>query len=378
MVVAPDKFKGSLTARQVAEAVAAGLAEVCPGLAVRRVPVADGGDGTVAAALAAGYRPVQVPAHGPTGGPVTAMIAVRGRRAVVEAAAACGLALLPAGSRAPLDASSYGVGELLLAALGQGCQTVVLGVGGTASTDGGAGMIAALGGRLIDGAGRPPRAGGGALTELAEVDLSMMDPRLADVDVELACDVDHQLLGAHGAAAVFGPQKGADPAQVTLLDRGLARWAELISVVTGSDAAGLPGAGAGGGLGFAALAVLDARRAPGVELLLQLTGFAEHLAGARLVITGEGSLDEQTLHGKAPLGVARAARAAGVPVVAIAGRCSLTMEQCTEAGFAAVYPLTDLEPDPKRCLAEAEWLVARQAARIGRDWLVADLAEGSE
>jgi glycerate kinase len=297
---------------------------------------------------------------------------------VVEAAAACGLALLPAGSRAPLDASSRGVGELLLAAVEQGCRTVVLGVGGTASTDGGAGMIAALGGRLMDGAGRPPRAGGSALTELAEVDLSMMDPRLADVDVELAGDVDHQLLGAQGAAAVFGPQKGASPAQVVLLDRGLSRWAELISVVTGTDAAGLPGAGAGGGLGFAALAVLGARRQPGVELLLQLTGFAEHLAGARLVITGEGSLDEQTLHGKAPLGVARVARAAGVPVVAVAGRCSLTRKQCVEAGFAAVYPLTDLETDPKRCLANAEWLVARQAAKIGRDWLVAGLAEGSE
>jgi glycerate kinase len=246
---------------------------------------------------------------------------------------------------------------------------VVLGVGGTASTDGGAGLVAALGGRLLDLAGRPLPAGGGALAELVELDLSTMDPRLADIDVRLACDVDHRLLGDHGAAAVYGPQKGADPDQVALLDRGLTRWAELVSKATGTDAATLPGAGAGGGLGFAALAVLGAVARPGVELLLQLTGFAEQLAGARLVITGEGSLDEQTLHGKAPAGVASAARAAGVPVVAVAGRCTLTADQLARAGFVAGYSLTELEPDLARSLANAEWLLVQQAARIGRDWL---------
>ncbi|HWE88659.1 MAG TPA: glycerate kinase [Pseudonocardiaceae bacterium] len=369
VLVAPDKFKGSLTARQAADAIARGLAKACPEISVRRVPVADGGEGTVDAALAAGYQPVTVPVRGPTGEPVTATIATRGDQAVVEAAAAGGLSLLPGGILAPLAASSFGVGELLLAALDRGCRTVLLGVGGTASTDGGAGMVAALGARLLDRAGSPLSAGGGALADLAEVDLSTMDTRLADVDVQLACDVDHRLLGDHGAAAVFGPQKGADPDQVTRLDRGLTRWAELISKATDTDLAGSPGAGAGGGLGFAALAVLNALARPGVELLLQLTGFAEQLAGARLVITGEGALDEQTLHGKAPVGVASAARAAGAPVIAVAGRCELTADQLAAAGFAAGYSLAELEPDPALSMANAEWLLERLAAKIGRDWL---------
>ncbi len=369
MLVAPDKFKGSLTAEQVADAIAAGIHDVRPGHVVRTVPVADGGDGTVDAALAAGFTRVEVSAHGPTGEQLDAVIAVRDGVAVVETAAACGLVRLPGGRLAPMTATSFGAGELVRAALDAGCRTIVLGVGGSASTDGGAGMLQALGAGVFDSAGTVLPHGGGALADVSQVDMSTVDGRLVGAEIVLACDVDNPLLGATGAAATFGPQKGADPAQVERLDQGLARWAKVLGSVTGRDVADAPGAGAAGGIGYAALAGLGAVRRPGIELLLELVGFAQQLLGAELVITGEGSLDEQTLHGKAPAGVADAARAAGIPVVAVAGRCLLTPERLTEAGIAAAYALSDLEPDPTRSMANAESLVRQVGARVARDWL---------
>jgi glycerate kinase len=364
-LVAPDKFKGSLTAAEVAEAVGRGIRAVLPDLAVRAVPLADGGDGTVAAALAAGFRRVDVAAHGPTGEPVTAAIAVRDGTAIIETAAACGLARLPGGRPAPLDASSGGAGDLVRAALDEGCRTVVLGVGGSASTDGGAGMVAALGAALLDGAGRPIAPGGQGLADIATVGLSTLDSRLAGTEVILAADVASPLLGPGGAAAVFGPQKGANPEQVQILERNLTHWSEVV----GPELAMAPAAGAAGGIGFAALAILHARRRSGIEMLLELTGFADQLTGASLVVTGEGSLDEQTLQGKTPVGVAAAARAAGVPVVAVAGRCLLDERQLAEAGIAAGYALLDLEPDVTRCIANAGPLTERVGAAIARDWL---------
>lgn len=378
VVVAPDKFKGSLTAAEVAATVAEGIGRVRPELTVRQVPIADGGDGTVAAALAAGYRRVDVPVSGPTGEPVTAPIAVRGDLAVIESAAACGLSALPGGRLAPLTATSYGVGELLLAAVTAGCRTAVVGVGGSACTDGGAGLVQALGGRLLDETGEPIPPGGAALNRLATVDLSGLDSRLAGLHVILACDVDNPLHGPHGAAAVFGPQKGANPDQVRLLERGLRRWSTQVTAALGRDDTEVPGAGAAGGIGFAALAVLGAERRSGIELMLDLVGFHDQLDGARLVITGEGSLDRQTLHGKAPVGVVAAARAAGIPAVAIAGRCLLTPDELAEAGIAAGYALTDLEPDPDRCMADAERLLGALAERVATDWLAADPTETAE
>lgn len=365
IVIAPDKFKGSLTAREAAAALARGIGRVRPGLAVHQVPVADGGDGTVAAAVAAGFTPVSADVHGPTGEPVTATIAVRGDLAVVEAASAGGLVLLPGGRPAPMTASTYGVGELLLAAADAGCRTVVLGVGGSASTDGGAGMVQALGGTVRDADGVALGPGGGALAGVATVDLGTLDPRVGGLDVILASDVDNPLLGPHGAAAVFGPQKGASPEQVRELDAGLRIWAEHV----GPESVDVPGAGAAGGLGFAALAVLGATRRSGIDLLLDLIGFTDHLPGARLVITGEGSLDEQSLHGKAPMGVVEAASKAGVPAVAVAGRCLLDRATLAGAGIAAAYALTDLEPDPVRSIADAERLLTELATRVAEDWL---------
>jgi glycerate kinase len=362
VVVAPDKFKGSLTAAAAAAALARGIGRVRPDLPVHEVPVADGGDGTVAAALAAGFRPVTATVAGPTGRPVTATIALRDDLAVVEAAAAGGLAQLPNGL-APLTASSYGVGELLRAAVDAGARTIVLGVGGSASTDGGAGMVQALGGRVLDGAGSPLPPGGAALLDVATVDLSGVD--LHGANVILASDVDNPLLGPAGAAAVFGPQKGADPDQVELLDKALGVWSGCVDPAL-ADA---PGAGAAGGIGFAALAVLGATRRSGIDLLLDLIGFAAHLPGAALVITGEGSLDEQSLHGKAPIGVVDAANSAGVRAVAVAGRCLLDRATLAAAGITAAYALTDLEPDPARCMADADRLLAELAVRIAEDWL---------
>lgn len=365
VVVAPDKFKGSLTAPAAAAALARGICRARPELSVHEVPVADGGDGTVAAALAAGYAPLTAGVHGPTGQPVVATIAVRDTVAVIEAASACGLAVLPGGKFAPLTASSYGVGELLLAATRAGCTSVMLGVGGTACTDGGAGMIIALGATVLDTDGTPIPPGGAALASAATVNLDALDPAVADIDLTLATDVDNPLLGEHGAAAMFAPQKGATPAQVRELEAALRNWSELVS----PDFVDAPGAGAAGGIGFAALAVLGATSRSGIDLLLDVIGFADHLRDAALVITGEGSLDEQSLHGKAPIGVLDAATRAGVPTVAVAGRCRLTQDQLRKAGFAAAYTLSDLEPDPSRSIANADRLLEQLAVRVAKDWL---------
>jgi glycerate kinase len=369
VVVAPDKFKGSLTAAQVAERVAAGLARAAPGVEVVQVPVADGGDGTLEAALSAGYRRVPVRAEGPTGEPVDTAFAERGGVAVVELADVSGLGRLPGGRMAPRSASSYGTGQLIRAALDAGCRRIVLGIGGSACTDGGAGMVQALGGRVLDARGDELGRGGAALADAASLDLSGLHPALREAEVVVACDVDNPLLGPRGAAAVYGPQKGASPAEVAELDAALARWAAAVHRATGSDAAGIPGAGAAGGVGFAALAVLGARLQAGIDLVLDLVRFQEALSGAGLVICGEGSLDAQTLHGKAPAGVAAAARAAGIPVVAVAGRSLLSMAELEPAGILAAYPLSDLEPDPARSMADAGPLLERLAARVAHDWL---------
>ena len=364
VVIATDKFKGSLTAHEAAMRIRAGLQRAVADLDVVIVPVADGGDGTVDAAVAAGFDGIPVIASGPTGMPVGTRYARRGDDAVVELASACGLVRLPHGVLDPLGASSFGVGEVIRDALDAGCRHIVLGVGGSASTDGGAGMLAALGARM-DSPNFP---------SVSTLDLSGLHPALAKTDFVVACDVDNPLYGARGAAHVYGPQKGADPAQVELLDAALRRWADIVHDATGhsaveSDAASLPGAGAAGGVAYAAHAVFGARLQSGIELVLDFVGFADRLPGTRLVITGEGSLDEQTLAGKAPAGVAAAARAAGVTTVAVAGRTTLSVERLVAAGIAAAYPLTDLEGDPVRCMVDAGPLLERVAEKVARDWL---------
>ena len=376
IVVAPDKFKGSLPATQVAAAIAAGLRAGRPGAEVVTIPVADGGEGTVDAAVAAGFERVPVTAAGPAGDPVRASYARRGEVAVVELAGVCGLARLPAGRPAPLTASSFGAGEVLRAVLEAGARRIVLGVGGSASTDGGAGLLQALGARVLDTSGEPVRPGGAGLRDVVTLDLTRLHRALYPADVILAADVDNPLTGPDGAAEVYGPQKGASPGEVALLDEGLRRWAAVVAAAVGRDWSRAPGAGAAGGVGFGALAVLGATRRPGIELVLDLTGFETALDGADLVITGEGSLDAQSLAGKTPVGVARAAARRGIGVIAVAGRSTLTEAELAAAGIAAVYALSDLEPDLERCRAEAARLLRRTGQMIARDRL-AELVTGA-
>lgn len=408
MVVASDSFKGSLTSLEVGDAVRLGLLDVAPHAEVVVVPVADGGEGTVAAAVAAGWRAVPVAVHGPTGLSVTATVAVRGGRedlapipvaeqglipivALVEMADVCGLGRLPDAVPAPLTASSRGLGEAIHAALDLGAAEVIVGVGGSASTDGGAGMLAVLGARLLDASGVDLPDGGAALTRLTHLDLSGLDPRLAHTSIALAADVDSPLLGPTGAAAVFAPQKGATPAEVDLLEAALTHWADTVEsrpdvpistnrslqgqeggvprVTYWSMGGRMPGAGAAGGVGFALMAVLGAHRRSGIDLVLDLVGLDAALTGADLVITGEGSLDAQTLTGKAVRGVATRATAHGIPVVAVCGRLALDDADLTTLGLSAAYPLSDLEPDPERSMADAARLLRHTGKRIARDWL---------
>ena len=376
IVVAPDKFKGSLPATQVAAAIAVGLHAGLPGVEVVTIPVADGGEGTVDAAVAAGFERVPVTAAGPAGDPVRASYARRGEVAVVELAGVCGLARLPAGRPAPLTASSFGAGEVLRAVLEAGARRIVLGVGGSASTDGGAGLLQALGARVLDTSGEPVRPGGAGLRDVVTLDLTRLHRALYPADIILAADVDNPLTGPDGAAEVYGPQKGASPAEVALLDEGLRRWAAVVAAAVGRDWSRAPGAGAAGGVGFGALAVLGATRRPGIELVLDLTGFETALDGADLVITGEGSLDAQSLAGKTPVGVARAAARRGIGVIAVAGRSTLTEAELAAAGIAAVYALSDLEPDLERCRAEAGRLLRRTGQMIARDQL-AEMVTGA-
>ncbi|OAD97760.1 glycerate kinase [Arthrobacter sp. OY3WO11] len=377
VVIAPDKFKGSLSAPDVCRHLEKGLQRGVGGnLEVLRIPVADGGEGTLDAAVGSGFTRRSAVVAGPTGEPVTADFAVRGNEAVIEMAAASGLAVLPAGgpdSATAKGATSRGTGELIRAALDRGCRHIILGVGGSANTDGGAGVLQGLGARFLDFEGNELPEGGAALARLDRIDFSGFDARLKDTRFVLASDVDNPLLGAQGAAAIFGPQKGATQQDVDVLDAALARFVEVLAREIGPDgpsnravkAAEAPGAGAAGGVGYAAIAVLAATRRPGIDVVLEFTGLADRLAGADLVITGEGSLDEQSLLGKTPIGVARAAARSGVPVIAVCGRSTLSPELLKESGFEAVHALTDFEPNLNKCIAEAGPLLEELGTHIG-------------
>jgi glycerate kinase len=369
IVIAPDKFKGSLPAAEVAAAIAAGVRAEWPEADLVTVPVADGGDGTVDAAVAAGLERVPVTVDGPTGEPVDTSYARRGEVAVIELAGACGLMRLPGGRLAPLTASSFGCGQVLAAALEAGARRIILGVGGSASTDGGTGLVQALGARVFGARGEPLGRGGAALRDVAALDLAGLHPALHGGSVILATDVANPLTGPDGAAEVYGPQKGASPEQVIELASGLRRWAAVVAEATGTDWSRAPGSGAAGGVGFAALAVLGAQARPGIELVLELADFDAALDGAALVVTGEGSLDTQTLAGKAPAGVARAAARRGIPVVAVVGRSTLTEGQLATLGMWRVYPLSDLEPDLARSSAEASALLQRVGQTLAREVL---------
>ncbi|SDI46411.1 glycerate kinase [Pseudomonas flavescens] len=378
IVIAPDSFKESLSASDVAQAIARGWLAVYPDAEIALCPMADGGEGTVDAVLAAtGGERRELRVQGPLAMPVQAHWGWLGDgTAVIEMAAASGLHWVPSAQRDARVASSYGTGELIRAALDAGATRIILGLGGSATNDGGSGLLRALGARFLDAGGSELRPGGAALATLQRVDLSALDARLQDVQVDVAADVDNPLCGPHGASAVFGPQKGASPEQVKELDAALARLAEVVGEALGEDFSTFPGVGAAGGLGFAAKAFLGARFRPGIELVAELSGLAEAVQGADLVITGEGRLDAQSLHGKTPVGVARVAKAQGVPVIALAGSLGEGYQQVREAGIEASFSLA---PGPitleHACANAAQELQAR-AADLARFWRLAQAARG--
>lgn len=351
VLVAPDKFKGSLSAAEVASTIAEVLSESSESVQVVQLPIADGGEGTVALALSHGFSPTRHTVTGPLGESVVATYAMRRDLAVLEMSSAAGLALLPFGPspRTALQATTRGVGELISHAVTQGAQRIVVGVGGSATTDGGAGALAAL--------GLGPDAGS-----------RQQDP-LAGVDLVVACDVDNPLLGPAGAASVYAPQKGADPATVIELEARLQGWADEVALWSGADLRTHPGTGAGGGLAFGLTAMADARIASGVETLSELTGLAEEADRADLVIVGEGSLDPQSLRGKGPVGVARLATRHGTDVIAIVGRNLLSPAERGEAGLSRVYALADLEPRPEVAMRDARRLLRDSVRSVAGDWL---------
>jgi len=357
IVVALDKLKGSLRADQAVDAVADGILSTAPTTSVVRVPIADGGDGTVDAVVRSGYTRRALAVTGAMGQPTTALVAHRGQRAVVEVASASGPLPRSSADRDPLGAHTLGVGEAVLAALDLGVEEIVLGLGGSLSTDGGTGMIRALGGRFLDARGEQIPLGGAGLAHLDRIDLSGLDQRIRTTRFVLAADVDNPLLGPSGCARVFAPQKGADAAAIEVLEAGLHRLAEVTAVDTGARVDQAAGAGAAGGTGFAGLTYLGARMASGAAIMLDMVGLRSALTGADLLITGEGRLDAQSLHGKAPVAAAALARDLDVPAVAVVGTSSLDPTRTAEAGFAAVYELTGIEPNPERCMDDAERLL---------------------
>ncbi len=364
IVVAPNAFKGTLTAPQAAAAISRGVREVFPEAEIVEVPIADGGDGTAEAlvtALHGEFRSVRV--EGPLGDPVDARYGLvsSGRTAVVELAAASGLALIPSSRRDPAKATTYGFGQVLEAARRAGVTEVIAGIGGSATNDGGAGMAQALGYRLLDARGHDLERGGAALARLQGIDPSGFDRDWRSVRVKVACDVSNPLTGPQGASAVYGPQKGADPDMVRELDAALARFAEVIERDLGRRVADVPGAGAAGGTGAGLIAFLGAELVPGAPLVVEAAGFDEMLKGAALVITGEGRADEQTAYGKAPGEVARRAQAAGVPVLLLTGSKGPGWEALSKLGVSAVVTLVEEGQDQNQAQLQADRMLTRAA-----------------
>ena len=369
IVIAPDSFKDSLSAEKVADAIAAGLADVFPQAQLVKCPMADGGEGTVEAIVAAGngqLRRNQV--QGPLGAPVEAHWGwlPDSHTAIIEMAEASGLQLVAPGQRDACISSTFGTGELIRAALDAGAQRVILAIGGSATNDAGAGALQALGLGLFDEQGNSLARGGLALARLARIDLGGLDPRLARVRFEIAADVNNPLCGEQGASAIFGPQKGASPEQVRLLDQALGHFADHCARVLPKDVRQEPGSGAAGGLGFAAKAFFGAQFRAGVEVVAELVGLAEAVKGADLVITGEGRFDAQTLRGKTPFGVARIARAQGVPVVVLAGTLGEGYQALYEHGINAAFALTSGPMSLQDACARAPQLLTDRARDIAR------------
>jgi glycerate kinase len=374
VVIAPDSFKESLNALAVAEAIERGFRQIYPQADYVKLPMADGGEGTVDAMVAAtGGEIVNVSVTGPMGHPVKAFYGLlgEGKTAVIEMAAASGLHLVTPEARNPLIATSYGTGELILAALQRGVSTIILGIGGSATNDGGAGMMQALGARLLDKHHQELKPGGAALAQLAHIDLSRLDPRLQQVKVTVACDVDNPLCGEQGASAIFGPQKGATESMVLTLEQALHHYGMLLEQTTGRNVLQAHGSGAAGGMGAALIGFLDAQLRPGIEIVIETLHLEEAMHGADLVITGEGRLDSQSIHGKTPIGVARVAKRHQLPVIAIAGSLAKDYQIVHQHGIDAAFSVIDRIVTLPEALADAAHNLEVTARNVAAVWLQA-------
>jgi len=374
IVIAPDSFKESLSAQGVAQAIRSGMQLVLKDAEFILLPVADGGEGTTDALVAAtnGSFKQQL-ATGPLSNPMMASWGLLGNSnsAVIETAAASGLDLVVPEQRNPLLATSYGTGELIMAALEHKVEHIILGLGGSATNDGGVGLLQALGAKFLDAKGNNISVGGAGLAQLASVDLASMDPRLANVRFEVACDVDNPLTGERGASAIFGPQKGADKQMVTQLDKNLAHLAAILERDTGIDISTAPGSGAAGGIGAAMLLMAQVELKSGIDIVLDAVQFESHIQEADLVITGEGQIDGQTASGKTPVGVARRAKLLNVPVIAVAGSLAAEADKVRSAGIDAIFSVVPGVTDLPSALRDASDNLTKTAANIARIWQLA-------
>ncbi|EPO0035467.1 glycerate kinase [Vibrio cholerae] len=373
VVIAPDSFKESLTAKQVCDAIQAGLARVWHDAKFVAIPVADGGEGTVQSLVDATQgRLVEVKVMGPQGKRVEAFYGMLGdnQTAVIEMAAASGLHHVPLAQRDPKLTTSFGTGELIRHALDQGVTKLIIGLGGSATNDGGVGMLAALGARFTNADGDPIQLTGGGLRELTHIDLQDFDPRLQNCDILVACDVNNPLCGDKGASAVFGPQKGATPEDVQLLDGALRQFGLLTEKVTGKMVLESAGAGAAGGMGAALLAYTQARLRLGIEIVLETVQLAYQVSDADLVITGEGRIDSQTVHGKTPMGVAKVAKRFDVPVLALCGCTGDNYQAVYQCGIDAVFAAVPRAMSLEDALKESDFNLADLAENVARLWVL--------
>ncbi|GAC1401851.1 MAG: glycerate kinase [Chloroflexota bacterium] len=369
IVVAPQAFKGSLDAVHVAQAIARGIRQVFPDAEVVILPVADGGEGTVRALVqASGGRIITTRVMGPLERPVNASWGLLGQGdvAVIEMAAASGLPLIRRQERNPLKTTTYGTGELIRHALDHGIKKLIIGIGGSATNDGGAGMAQALGARLVDGEGCDLPVGGGHLWRLQRIDSTELDPRLRTLEVDVACDVNNPLFGPTGATHVYGPQKGADKTMIQTLDASLQKYADVILRDMGKDVGTIPGGGAAGGLGAGLVAFLDARLRPGVDIVFNALSLEEHIRGADLVFTGEGRMDRQDLYGKAPIAVAQIANRNGIPCVAVVGSTGRDYYVVYDHGVDAVIGTVNRPMPMEKAIAESFRLIVEASMRACR------------
>jgi len=356
IVVAPDSFKGSLTAVEVSDAIAQGVREIFPEAEIVKIPMADGGDGTVQCLVnATGGKILREKVTGPLGDEVWASYGILGdkKTAVIEMAEASGLTLVPGNKRNPLITTTYGTGQLIKSALDRGCRKMIIGIGGSATNDGGAGMVQALGAKLLDKDGEEIGFGGGELKKLNRIDISNLDNRLSDTKVLVASDVNNPLCGPKGASRIYGPQKGATPELIKQLDKSLSHFAEIIKRDLNKDIKDIPGAGAAGGLGASLIAFLDAELRPGIEIIIEIVKLEQSIKDADLVITGEGKIDSQTVYGKTPIGVAKIAKKYNVPVIAVAAIISDDADIVYQYGINTLIkisepPISLAEPKPKK------------------------------